>query len=147
MSLLLVDVDHFKKFNDHYGHQAGDECLRSVAAILVEQAKRPADVAARYGGEEFALLLPNTDAAGCKRVGEKIRGEIQRLGILHAHNVPCKLITVSVGGATFTPTDDGTDCASLIEAADKALYAAKEGGRNGVIMSAQRLSWARRVRA
>jgi diguanylate cyclase (GGDEF)-like protein len=93
LSLLLIDLDQFKKFNDQYGHQAGDGCLRAVARVLAEQARRPADLAARYGGEEFALLLPNTDAEGCERVGEKIRAALQELGMLHALNPPSRRVT------------------------------------------------------
>jgi diguanylate cyclase (GGDEF)-like protein/PAS domain S-box-containing protein len=141
LSLLLIDVDHFKKFNDHYGHQAGDACLRSIARVLVEQAKRPADVAARYGGEEFALLLPNTDARGCEQVGERIRQAIDDLGILHALSPSFKQVTLSLGGATHMPAGDKPDSASLIDAADKALYAAKESGRNRLVMSGQVSAW------
>ncbi|OKO79777.1 diguanylate cyclase [Bradyrhizobium sp. NAS96.2] len=147
LSLLLLDVDHFKKFNDQYGHQAGDGCLRSVARVLSEQARRPADVAARYGGEEFALLLPNTDAAGCAQVGERIRQAIRDLGILHALNPPSRLITLSLGGATHLPASDKLHCASLIEAADKALYAAKECGRDRLVMSGQVIAWPTSIRA
>lgn len=100
LSLLLVDVDHFKKFNDQYGHQAGDACLRALARILAAQVRRPADLAARYGGEEFALLLPNTDAEGCELVGENVRRALRDLGMLHALNLPSKIVTVSLGGAT-----------------------------------------------
>ncbi|WP_164937602.1 diguanylate cyclase domain-containing protein [Bradyrhizobium guangxiense] len=147
LSLLLMDVDHFKGFNDQYGHQAGDACLRSIARILVEQARRPADVAARYGGEEFALLLPNTDVEGCEQVGERIRRAIQELGILHALNPPSKQVTVSIGGATYVPPKDKADCASLVAAADKALYAAKESGRNRIVMSGQVVAWPGSIRA
>jgi diguanylate cyclase (GGDEF)-like protein/PAS domain S-box-containing protein len=142
LSLLLVDVDHFKKFNDQYGHQAGDGSLRSIARILIEHAKRPADVAARYGGEEFALLLPNTDATGCELVGEQIRQAIHKLAILHALNPPSKKVTLSIGGATHFPASDKADCASLIGAADRALYAAKESGRDRLVMSGQVIAWA-----
>jgi len=147
LSLLLIDVDHFKSFNDQYGHQAGDACLRSIARVLAEQARRPADVAARYGGEEFALLLPNTDAGGCEQVGEQIRQAIQELGILHAFNPPSKQVTVSIGGATHVALTDKADCASLIAAADKALYVAKESGRNGLVMSGQIIAWPGSIRA
>lgn len=147
LSLLLMDVDHFKGFNDQYGHQAGDACLRSIARILVEQARRPADVAARYGGEEFALLLPNTDAEGCEQVGERIRRAIQELGILHALNPPSRQVTVSIGGATHVPPTDKADCTSLIAAADKALYTAKESGRNRIVMSGQVVAWPGSIRA
>ena len=88
LSLLLIDVDHFKKFNDEYGHLAGDACLQAVAKILAEQARRPADVVARFGGEEFVLLLPNTDATGCRQIGEAIRQSLAQLGIVHALNFP-----------------------------------------------------------
>ncbi|MCK1732392.1 diguanylate cyclase [Bradyrhizobium sp. 138] len=147
LSLLLIDVDHFKSFNDQYGHQAGDACLRSIARVLAEQARRPADVAARYGGEEFALLLPNTDAGGCKLVGEQIQRAIQELGILHTLNPPSKQVTVSIGGATHVALADKADCASLIAAADRALYAAKESGRNGLVMSGQIIAWPGSIRA
>ncbi|MGY4403605.1 diguanylate cyclase (GGDEF)-like protein/PAS domain S-box-containing protein [Bradyrhizobium sp. USDA 3315] len=141
LSLLLLDVDHFKNFNDQYGHQAGDACLRSVARVLSEQARRPADVAARYGGEEFALLLPNTDATGCMEVGERVQQSIRDLGILHALNPPSKLVTLSLGGATNLPASDKAHCTSLVEAADKALYSAKEGGRDRLVMSGQVIAW------
>ena len=147
LSLLLMDVDHFKSFNDQYGHQAGDACLRSVAGVLAEQARRPADLAARYGGEEFALLLPNTDTGGCEQVGERIRQAIQDLGILHALNPPSKQVTLSIGGATHMSFGDKADCTSLIAAADKALYAAKESGRNRLVMSGQVITWPGSIRA
>jgi diguanylate cyclase (GGDEF)-like protein/PAS domain S-box-containing protein len=139
LSLLLIDVDHFKKFNDQYGHQAGDACLHSVAQALAEQARRPADLAARYGGEEFALILPNTDAAGCEQVSDSFRGALRDLGIVHALNLPSELVTVSLGGVTTKPSAirGSIEITSLIEAADQALYAAKDSGRDRLIMSVQ----------
>jgi diguanylate cyclase (GGDEF)-like protein/PAS domain S-box-containing protein len=135
LSLLIIDVDHFKKFNDQYGHPAGDACLRSVAKTLDAEARRPADLAARYGGEEFVLLLPNTDTAGCKLVGERVREELRRLDISHAMNPPSERVTVSLGGATVSPSAEfPTEASSLIDAADRALYAAKEGGRDRLMM-------------
>ncbi|MDF0498168.1 diguanylate cyclase [Bradyrhizobium yuanmingense] len=141
LSLLLVDVDHFKKFNDQYGHQAGDACLRALARILSAQVRRPADLAARYGGEEFALLLPNTDAEGCELVGENVRKALRELGMLHAPNLPSKLVTVSLGGATNMPSQGALDCGTLVAAADRALYAAKESGRDRLVMSGQVVAW------
>jgi diguanylate cyclase (GGDEF)-like protein/PAS domain S-box-containing protein len=141
LSLLLIDVDHFKKFNDQYGHQAGDACLRSVARVLAEQAQRPADLVARYGGEEFVLLLPNTDAEGCEQVGEKVRGALHEFGMLHALNPPSKLVTVSLGGATNLPAGALAECTSLVEAADRALYAAKDSGRDRLVTSGQVIAW------
>jgi len=141
LALLLIDVDHFKKFNDQYGHQAGDSCLRAVARSLTAQVRRPADLAARYGGEEFALLLPNTDADGCVQIGERVREAIHELGILHAMSLPSKLVTVSLGGATNRPAEDTADCAALIEAADRALYLAKDGGRDRLVLSGQVIAW------
>ncbi|MET4449629.1 diguanylate cyclase (GGDEF)-like protein, partial [Bradyrhizobium sp. GM2.2] len=129
LSLLLIDVDHFKKFNDQYGHQAGDACLRSLGSILAEQVRRPADLAARYGGEEFALLLPNTGADGCTEVSQRVRRALRELGMLHALNPPSKLVTVSLGGATNNPIQGVTEDA-LVATADRALYAAKESGRD-----------------
>jgi diguanylate cyclase (GGDEF)-like protein/PAS domain S-box-containing protein len=136
LSLLMVDVDLFKKFNDQYGHQDGDVCLQAVARALTAEARRPADLAARYGGEEFVILLPNTDAAGCKLVGEKIREALRQLCMPHALNIPSKRVTVSLGGATIRPhAGDPIECLSLIRTADQALYAAKESGRDRLIMA------------
>ncbi|WP_316233054.1 diguanylate cyclase domain-containing protein [Bradyrhizobium sp. SZCCHNPS2010] len=136
LSLLLIDVDLFKKYNDNYGHQAGDDCLRAVARVLAEQAQRPADVAARYGGEEFALLLPGTDANGCIQVGERIRAAVGALGIPHDLNPPSRTVTLSLGGTTMIPIGE-MDPNRLVDAADKALYAAKMAGRDRLMMSAQ----------
>lgn len=141
LSLLLVDVDHFKKFNDHYGHQAGDACLRALGRILSAQAKRPADLAARYGGEEFAVLLPNTGPDGCTEIGEGIRQALHGLGMLHAQNPPSRLVTASVGGATALPSQTAMDCSTLVAAADRALYAAKDSGRDRLVMSGQVVPW------
>ena len=138
LALLMIDLDHFKTYNDEYGHPAGDECLRAVTRIMAAEAQRAADVIARYGGEEFTMLLPNTDAAGCARIGERIRCAILEAGIPHALNLPSGLVTVSLGGAIYQPASERTaTSASLIEAADQALYAAKDGGRNRLVMAAQ----------
>lgn len=141
LSLLLIDVDRFKNYNDQYGHQGGDGCLRALGRVLNEQLRRPADVAARYGGEEFALLLPNTDAEGCAEVGERVREAVRGLGMLHAQNLPSKVVTVSLGGATNLPAHGMTECLALVAAADRALYAAKGGGRDQLVMSGQVLAW------
>jgi diguanylate cyclase (GGDEF)-like protein/PAS domain S-box-containing protein len=142
LSLLFIDVDHFKRFNDRYGHPAGDGCLRSFARILAGQAQRPADLAARYGGEEFVLLLSNTDAPGCEQVGERIRQALHDLGLPHALNPPSRCVTVSLGGATGWPNAEGSaEYTSLIAAADRALYAAKSDGRDRLVMSGQVITW------
>ncbi|WBL79700.1 diguanylate cyclase [Bradyrhizobium xenonodulans] len=141
LSLLLIDVDHFKKFNDHYGHLAGDGCLRALGRILSAHAKRPADLAARYGGEEFAVLLPNTGPDGCAEVGEGIRRALHELAMLHAQNPPSRLVTASVGAATSLPSQTTTDCSTLVAAADRALYAAKDSGRDRLVVSGQVVSW------
>jgi diguanylate cyclase (GGDEF)-like protein/PAS domain S-box-containing protein len=138
LSLLMIDVDHFKTFNDQYGHPAGDDCLRSVARVLAGETKRTADLAARYGGEEFALLLPNTDAAGCARIGGRIRRELRKAAIPHKPNLPTRLVTASLGGAVCRPgSERSASHASLVEAADRALYAAKEAGRDRLVMAGQ----------
>ncbi|MBR1175589.1 diguanylate cyclase [Bradyrhizobium sp. KB893862 SZCCT0404] len=141
LSLLLIDVDHFKKFNDHYGHLAGDGCLRALGRILSDHARRPADLAARYGGEEFAMLLPNTGPDGCAEVGEAIRRALHDLAMLHAQNPPSRLVTVSVGAAASLPTETTADSSTLVAAADRALYAAKDSGRDRLVMSGQVVSW------
>jgi diguanylate cyclase (GGDEF)-like protein len=115
--------------------------LRSVAQVLAKEARRPADLAARYGGEEFVLLLPRTDAKGCALVGERVRGALHELGMPHAMNPPSNLVTMSLGGATDQPEGIIADYTSLIEAADRALYAAKDGGRDRLVMSGQVIAW------
>ncbi|WP_291687874.1 diguanylate cyclase [Bradyrhizobium sp.] len=136
LSLLMIDLDHFKAYNDQYGHPAGDECLRAVAGVLATEAKRTTDLAARYGGEEFAMLLPNTDAAGCARIGERVLREIRDLGIAHKLNFPSRIVTASIGGAVCRPgVERSAGHASLVEAADHALYAAKDHGRDQLVMA------------
>jgi diguanylate cyclase (GGDEF)-like protein len=131
-SVIMIDVDHFKKFNDRYGHPAGDECLRRVAAILAEGARRPTDLAARYGGEEFALVLPDTDLDGATAVAEKLRTAVMALRLAHADNPP-GYVTVSMGVYSGHPARDaGGDALGWVEAADKLLYEAKANGRNRV---------------
>jgi diguanylate cyclase (GGDEF)-like protein/PAS domain S-box-containing protein len=141
LALLLIDVDHFKSYNDQYGHPAGDACLRSIAGILSAHARRPADLAARYGGEEFALLLPNTDAEGCRQIGEQIREALHDLGILHVLNLPSKRVTASLGGVCNRPAESTTDSAALVALADRALYLAKDNGRDQLVMSGQLIAW------
>jgi diguanylate cyclase (GGDEF)-like protein/PAS domain S-box-containing protein len=136
LSLLMIDLDHFKQYNDEYGHPAGDECLRAVAGILAAEAKRTTDLAARYGGEEFAMLLPNTDAAGCARIGERIIREIRDAGLPHKLNFPSRVVTASLGGAVCRPgVERSAGHASLLDAADRALYVAKDGGRDQLAMA------------
>jgi diguanylate cyclase (GGDEF)-like protein len=125
-----VDVDYFKKFNDRYGHVAGDDCLRRVAGAIATGPRRPTDLAARYGGEEFAVILPDTDIEGACAVAEKIRLAVQALNIDHADN-PCGPVSISLGVHTCHPAAEA-DTAPLacIEAADQLLYQAKINGRN-----------------
>lgn len=128
LALLMIDVDHFKLFNDNYGHLAGDECLRNISAIITENIQRPGDLAARYGGEEFAVVLPGTDYVGAFLVAEKIRRAVLHAGIRHSEGAE-GVVTVSLGVAAYDPASQAqTD--DLIGAADKALYVAKASGRN-----------------
>jgi diguanylate cyclase (GGDEF)-like protein/PAS domain S-box-containing protein len=132
MSLLFVDVDHFKLFNDKHGHQSGDECLRAVATIVGAQALRPIDLAARYGGEEFAIILPETSRDGACDVADRIRKAVLDLKIAHGAPRASSHVTLSVGVATLVPGPQA-GCDSLLAQADQALYAAKRLGRNRVI--------------
>ena len=136
LSLILCDVDFFKGYNDTYGHQVGDYCLRQVARAISRSVKRPADLVARYGGEEFALILPNTNAEGAVQLAEKVRSEIKALEIAHAKSQISKCVTLSVGVASTV--DCLTSSAMLISEADKALYQAKAKGRDRVVVSAIR---------
>ena len=133
VSLLICDVDHFKFYNDSYGHQAGDECLKSVAKAI-SQGFRNADLVARYGGEEFAIVLPHTDRAGAVIVAERVRSAVAAAAIPHMASPVCDRVTLSIGVACRTPQPkDGADARTLIEEADRNLYLAKHRGRNQVI--------------
>lgn len=131
LSLLMIDCDRFKRFNDDYGHLAGDACLKAIASVIVERARRPLDVAARYGGEEMVVLLPDTDLSAARVIGSEICRQVQGLRIPHTRNLPWKVATVSIGIATLEPRDVETrDGAWLVSTADLALYDAKAQGRN-----------------
>jgi diguanylate cyclase (GGDEF)-like protein/PAS domain S-box-containing protein len=134
MSLLMIDVDHFKAFNDHNGHQVGDDCLRAIANALVKTVKRPGDLVARYGGEEFALILPGTDQEGGLRLADAARAAIEALSLPNPGNPTCAWVTASIGVATAVATSGGTIRMpeGLLQAADLALYKAKASGRNRV---------------
>ncbi|WP_176109849.1 sensor domain-containing diguanylate cyclase [Paraburkholderia youngii] len=130
LSLLFVDIDHFKAYNDTYGHQAGDVALTAVARCIRGVIQRPGDCVGRYGGEEFVVVLPDTDVTGAGVVGEKIRAAIGELGIAH-EGCGFGRVTVSIGATTSRP-DRATDVGAVVRAADEALYRAKAGGRNMV---------------
>lgn len=128
-SLLMIDVDYFKNYNDTYGHQAGDNCLKQIARAIAATLKRPGDMVARYGGEEFSVLLPQTDAAGADEVAREIQSTVARLAIPHSASHVSTQITVSIGISTVTPTP-GLKQEAIVRAADHALYRAKQAGRN-----------------
>lgn len=131
LSLIMLDVDYFKPYNDKYGHPAGDRVLISVVKALKSQLNRPTDVVARYGGEEFAIILPDSGSEGSQIVAEKLRTTVFDLNIPHSESEIAGRITTSIGIASYQPgTSCNTDC--FIEAADAALYSAKHGGRNCV---------------
>ena len=133
LAVVLMDIDHFKHYNDHYGHIAGDECLRLVARTVVAELTRRTDLAARYGGEEFICILPATDPEGAARVAERIRTAIQMLRIPHASSPTHEFVTLSLGVAAWQPRNDGTKPSDLVALADRRLYRAKEEGRNRVV--------------
>jgi diguanylate cyclase (GGDEF)-like protein len=130
IALMMIDVDHFKLFNDNYGHVEGDQCLRTIGDTLASVASHKADLAARYGGEEFVLLLPDTSLAAALDIAERLRGGVVALEIGHRF-APCGHVTISIGVAALTSTN-GEGPQALLEAADAALYAAKRNGRNRV---------------
>lgn len=131
IAVLMIDVDHFKAYNDIYGHQAGDQALRRVARTIAGIARRPLDLAARYGGEEFGVVLSHTDLDDARHLGEQTRREVADLAIPHSGSREPGVITVSVGVASIVPHRD-VEIGTLISVADRALYRAKRDGRNRV---------------
>ena len=134
LSLILCDIDYFKRYNDTYGHQAGDECLRQIAQVVANAARRPGDLAARYGGEEFAIILPETDADGAMHVARLLQNEVRNLKIIHEQSEVSRYVTLSIGVFCVIPKP-GTSPDFLIRSADLALYQVKEQGRNAVIFA------------
>ncbi|MHC4457658.1 MAG: sensor domain-containing diguanylate cyclase [Planctomycetota bacterium] len=133
LSLIMCDIDYFKRYNDAYGHQKGDDCLRAVAQAIDECLKRPADMVARYGGEEFGIILPNTHADGAFHVAEIIRNAIGSLKIPHAKSNVDDYVSLSLGVSCVIPSPGGA-LETLVGTADKALYLAKNQGRNQVVL-------------
>jgi diguanylate cyclase (GGDEF)-like protein len=139
ISLILADIDFFKAYNDTYGHQGGDDCLRWVARTLVANCARAGESVARYGGEEFVALLPGTRIAQATALAERLRGDVEELGILHEGSKAAGIVTLSAGIATRVPRD-GVSAATLVAAADRALYEAKARGRNRVVAADDRIA-------
>ena len=134
LSLIMIDTDFFKPFNDAYGHQRGDDCLTLVANTLRNGLNRPGDMVARYGGDEFMILIPGTDAAGAAEIAEAMRVRVEGMEITHTGSPDDKVVTISLGVVTSYPTR-GFSTGELIAAADEALYQAKYEGRNRFIIS------------
>lgn len=133
LALIMIDIDYFKAYNDHYGHQRGDQCLVSVGKAIVEAAmRRPGDLAARYGGEEFAVILADTSHEGAHAVAERIREQMRSAAIAHARSGICGQVTLSMGVSCIKPDGSAASGSMLIEAADQALYEAKRSGRNRI---------------
>lgn len=138
LSLIMIDVDFFKLYNDHYGHPEGDACLRHIAHAIRGCMQRPYDMAARYGGEEFVCVLPKTDADGAAFIASQIQGKVQELALLHAKSTVSDIVTVSMGVVCTVPGQVINEDADMLTAADKQLYKAKSEGRAS--MSVQSLS-------
>jgi diguanylate cyclase (GGDEF)-like protein len=136
ISLIMIDVDYFKNYNDNYGHQRGDGCLVQIAASLSGTLNRARDLVARYGGEEFTVILPDTNEDGALQIAEAMRADIEVLMLEHAYSGVAPYVTISLGVSTLTP-DQLTKTGSLIHAADRALYQAKRSGRNCVMVYAE----------
>jgi two-component system chemotaxis family response regulator WspR len=133
-SILMIDVDNFKRYNDTYGHLAGDDVLKQIAMTIRSTFRRPTDVSARFGGEEFMVLLPDTDAESARRLADGLCKRVASLEIAHSESPPVKLVTISIGGASTIP-QLGESQLTLIAIADKALYDAKEQGKNRVLVA------------
>jgi len=134
ISLILFDIDHFKQFNDTYGHLAGDDCLRQVAQVLEGCVHRPSDLIARYGGEEFAAILPQTTISGAMEVARRVQNEIANLKILHEKSSVSDYLTLSIGIASSIPTPEES-FSKLLDEADQYLYLAKQQGRDRIVFS------------
>lgn len=135
MSLVLIDVDYFKRYNDTYGHQEGDECLKQLAKLMMEFTNRAGDQVARIGGEEFVLFLAGTDLAEACELGKKLRRKVEKMNIPHSGSLVADYVTISAGAASTVPVEN-LDAEELLKLADKALYEAKEAGRNQVVCHA-----------
>lgn len=135
LGLLMIDVDFFKRYNDHYGHQAGDACLKLIAATVSGAMLRGTDLLARYGGEELVVILPDTDWQGTQQVAERVLDAVTALALPHTRSDVAGYVTVSIGGTSRIPSY-GTAGETLLTEADAALYRAKEAGRNRVVMAA-----------
>jgi diguanylate cyclase (GGDEF)-like protein len=133
LAVLMIDLDHFKRYNDLYGHQAGDDCLRQVGVCIADSFQRPGDCAARYGGEEFAVISVGMSMEELQQHAQQLCDKVRALDLAHLDS-PCGAVTVSVGGVARIPTRD-TLALSLLKAADKALYQAKQRGRNRVVIN------------
>lgn len=132
VSVLMLDVDHFKAYNDRYGHPAGDECLKQVAQSVVGSLRTSGDFVARYGGEEFVAVLPNTSSEIAEQAAERVRQGVEALAMRHEGSSTSPVVTISVGVATVIPGEAGMDADKLVSCADRALYDAKKGARNRV---------------
>jgi len=132
LSLIMIDIDLFKKYNDTYGHKEGDVCLRKVATALTHTLKRPGDFVARYGGEEFVAVLPDTDLTGATVIAESMRSDVRSLGIKHNGNPAFGKVTISLGVASTIPESGKMTSETLVIEADRAMYRAKQNGRNRV---------------
>ncbi|HEY2825376.1 MAG TPA: diguanylate cyclase, partial [Gemmatimonadales bacterium] len=136
LALIMVDIDEFKRFNDAYGHQAGDECLKQVAACLRASVNRAGELVARYGGEEFAVILPGTSASGANIFAQALRARVEQLSIPHKGSRISSVVTISLGVSGGIPAD-GEAPGRMLGEADEALYAAKRTGRNRVVVASR----------
>lgn len=134
ISLLLCDIDYFKGYNDTYGHQAGDSCLKMVAQTLKNVVQRPADLVARYGGDEFIIILPNTNVFGAVKIAEKLLSEVTNLQMPHSSSHINQFVTLSIGIASQIPVRDQS-IEAFLDKADRALYKAKEEGKNRFVVN------------
>lgn len=132
LSLLMIDIDFFKQYNDHYGHGGGDICLQKVAAAMAQVIQRPSDLLARLGGEEFVVILAQTDASGAALIAQRLCTAVEQQGLTHANSGVAPVVTVSVGCATKLPGNAVSDAGALLASADAQLYRAKTSGRNRI---------------